>query len=125
MDFTQATSAPWPASAAAAVSPQNALSFGHVVAHADIGAFRVCVALLICLGLGIALILALRRFGYRTLGSASGTPRRLKLIETVRLNPKSALYLIECDGSAVLLAADETGIKTLHVTGALQQEGAA
>jgi flagellar biogenesis protein FliO len=107
---------PWTASGAAVSSSDAVVSFGHMMTRADAGLFRVSIALIFCLALGIAVILVLRRFGTLRPTLATGAQRRLKIVETTRLGPKATLHLIECDGSSVLVACDEGGIKMLHTT---------
>ncbi|BFG79467.1 hypothetical protein PTKU46_75000 [Paraburkholderia terrae] len=82
--------------------------------HTDPGLFRVSLALSLCLVIGFAVILALRRFGASGVASGTRAEKRLKVVETARLGTKATLHLIECDGASLLLACDENGIRTLH-----------
>jgi flagellar biogenesis protein FliO len=40
----------------------------------------------------------------RRLGLAAGAPRRLRLVETMRLGPRASLYLVQLDQKTLLLA---------------------
>jgi hypothetical protein len=66
----------------------------------DIGASlgRVGVGLVIALGVGVAALAAYKRM---VLTPAAG--RRMRLVETLRLGPKIAIFLVEVDGRTLLI----------------------
>jgi flagellar biogenesis protein FliO len=76
----------------------------------DIDFLRIAAALLLCLGLGIAAILLLRRHGTaRFTPAASGD---LRVVESVRLG-RGALHVVEFDGQRLLLGTDANGSVTV------------
>jgi flagellar biogenesis protein FliO len=81
----------------------------------DIDLLRIAAALLLCLGLGIAAILLLRRHGTVRLTAAAGGT--LRVVESVRLG-RGALHVVEFDGQRLLLATDAHGsITVAHDSG--------
>jgi hypothetical protein len=77
---------------------------------ADIPVWRVLLALLFCLALGGAAILLLRKRygGARPL--AFGRPRRLQLVENLRLSHQVDLCIVRRDGLEYVLAASPHGV---------------
>lgn len=76
----------------------------------DIDFLRIAAALLLCLGLGIAVILLLRRHGTaRFTPAAAGG---LRVVESIRLG-RGALHVVEFDGRRLLLATDANGSVTV------------
>jgi flagellar biogenesis protein FliO len=63
-------------------------------------ALNVIVGLGASLAIGIGVLVVLRRYLTRI---QQGPGRRLRVIETLRLTPKSALFLVECDGETLLI----------------------
>jgi hypothetical protein len=66
----------------------------------DVGASlgRVGIGLVIALGVGIAALA-----GYKRLALPQTGGRRMRLIETLRLGPKAAIFLVEVDGRTLLI----------------------
>ncbi len=60
---------------------------------------RVGIGLVIALGVGIAALAAYKRLVLQP--QASG--RRMRVIETLRLGPKATIFLVEVDGSTLLI----------------------
>ena len=76
---------------------------------------RIGGALALCLVIGVAVILMLRKAsGSRLSFMSDASPRRLRVVETTRLGAKVQLCLIECDGHAVLCAVHPQGVTSLH-----------
>jgi flagellar biogenesis protein FliO len=67
----------------------------------DIGASlgRVGIGLTIALGVGVAALAAYKRL---VLAPQAGG-RRMRLVETLRLGPKATVFLVEVDGSTLLI----------------------
>ena len=63
-------------------------------------AVNVGLGLIVALGLGIGVLYLLKRY---LVGVQRAPGRRLRVIETVRLSPKSSLFLVECDNRALLI----------------------
>ncbi|WP_321945817.1 flagellar biosynthetic protein FliO [Paraburkholderia sp. J10-1] len=76
-----------------------------------ISPLRVVAALILCLIIGVAVILLIRRVGARAPVVRPG--RRMRLAETLRLNARTTLYLVELDDVCVLLSGDSAGVRTL------------
>jgi flagellar biogenesis protein FliO len=93
----QAQEAPPPRPGAAAAS-RAAIPYKR---DEDIGAslVRVGVGLAIALGVGVAALAGYKRL---VLPQAVGG-RRMRLVETLRLGPKAAVFLVEVDGRALLI----------------------
>ena len=66
----------------------------------DIGASlgRVGIGLVIALGVGIAALVA-----YKRMVLTPAASRRMRLVETLRLGPKVAIFLVEVDGRTLLI----------------------
>lgn len=78
--------------------------------------WRVFGSLLLCLALAVAGAFALRaRFGGGGLPRifSQRDERRLRLIESVRLNPHVQLCIVVCDGHELLVAASPQGATVL------------
>jgi hypothetical protein len=120
---TAAPSAPAAPAAVIAVNPApsdpTASSSGARVAQPI--AFRKddglgAMALDVGLGLAVAIAVAgvvlflLRR---HLMGARNASGRRLRLLETLRLTPKSALFLVEFDGRSVLLGQQGDSLTVL------------
>jgi len=76
----------------------------------DISVWRVIAAFALCVVLAVAAALVLRaRLGYLPqLGS--GRPRRLRLVETLRLGRQVSLSIVACDDDEMLLlSSDQSG----------------
>lgn len=78
----------------------------------DIGALalNVGLGLLVALGVGVGVLYALRRY---LAGVQKAPGRRLRVLETVRLGPKSALVLVEVDGSTLLIGQQGESLAVL------------
>ncbi|MBU6267851.1 MAG: flagellar biosynthetic protein FliO, partial [Sphingomonadales bacterium] len=79
--------------------PAQAQALAQGDGGSAVSAWRVVLALLFVLALGVAAIFAMRRrFGALPLASAPG--KRIRVIEQQYLGPQRALYLVEIDGLA-------------------------
>ena len=75
-------------------------------------ALNVGFGLVVAIGVGIGALLLLRRY----LGVVQRAPgRRLKVVETIRLGPKSALYLVEVDQRTLLIGQQGDALAVLAV----------
>jgi flagellar biogenesis protein FliO len=63
-------------------------------------AMNVGLGLIVAIGAGVGALYLLRRY-LAVVQKAPG--RRLRVIETIRLGPKSALFLVELDGRSLLI----------------------
>lgn len=81
------------------------LAGGGAVPEVDV--VRLVVALLVCLGLGVAVIYFLRRHTH--LRRLPGSPSSVRIVESVRLGARGALYVVEFEGQKILLATDANG----------------
>ncbi|WP_322026129.1 flagellar biosynthetic protein FliO [Burkholderia sp. BCC1977] len=97
------TSSSWlaPASGAAAARYPD-VDWGHVAA-----------ATLLCIGLGIAAILMLRKRLLHGAMSRAAPASRMRIVEQTRLAPRTTLHLVEYDRRIVMLVTDATGVKVL------------
>ena len=73
-------------------------------------ALSVGLGLVIALGAGLGALHLLRRYLARSQGAPG---RRLRVIETVRLGPKSALFLVEIDGRSLLVGQQGESLAVL------------
>lgn len=74
----------------------------------EVDTLRLSIALFVCLALGVAVILLMRR--QSPLRRLSGSPTSVRIIDTVRLGARGALYVVEFEGQKILLAADAKGV---------------
>ncbi|TKC89452.1 hypothetical protein FAZ69_10995 [Trinickia terrae] len=118
--------------AAGGASPAAALTLSGTLAAGGIDPVRVGLSFAVCIALGIAAILLLRRrlLGRQGIGLLQGVRsasagKRLTVAETARLDARTTLYLVDCDGRTVLLAADATGVKQLDARTRAASEPAA
>lgn len=78
--------------------------------------WRVAGSLLLCIGLGVGAVLALRKRaggGMPVFPGLVRKERQLKLIEVLRLNQHVDLCLVACDDKTMLLAASAHGVDVL------------
>jgi flagellar protein FliO/FliZ len=88
-----------------------------VLGGGDISFPRVAAALVLCLMLGIAAILVMRRVGVSPWTPARGPSTNLRVLESMRLDARTTLHLIRAGETELLIACDAGGVKTLgHVT---------
>jgi len=97
----------------------------------DFSAVRVVLVLVLCLALAMAAAFALRhRFGSVFPSALGSSPRRLQLVERLRLSPQADLYLVRCDDRQLLLtmsagkiisAVDHTSGMPQNLAGGEQQ----
>jgi flagellar biogenesis protein FliO len=82
----------------------------------DISWWRVVAALVLCMALAVAGAFAIRaRTGAAPFMSfAAKQKNRLRLIETLRLNPHVNLFIVDCDGREYLVAATAQGVSPLN-----------
>ncbi|OLL30875.1 hypothetical protein BTH42_14975 [Burkholderia sp. SRS-W-2-2016] len=111
--MTAPVSASWLQGASDATVQPSALSTAGI-ALAGVDLMRVGIALVLCLALGVAAILVIRR-SQRIGGKLSmpGDRQRIAVAATLRLGSRATLHLIEYDSRVVLLASDASGIKLL------------
>lgn len=74
----------------------------------EVDTLRLGIALFVCLALGVAVILLMRR--QSPMRRLSGSPTSVRIIDTVRLGTRGALYVVEFEGQKILLAADAKGV---------------
>lgn len=93
-----------------AARPGFAEALGRA-SDSDISLWRVASALLLCLLLAVAAGFVLRaRQGFASpISFISSAPRRLRIVEMLRLGPKTALSIVTCDGQELLLLTSEQG----------------
>lgn len=87
----------------------------------EVDTLRLGIALFVCLALGVAVILLMRRQG--PLRRLPGGPASVRIVETVRLGPRGTLHVVEFEGQKILLAADANGAVSV-VTGTVGREAA-
>ena len=75
---------------------------------------RVGIGLAIALGVGIAALAGYKRL---VLPHAAGGGRRMRLIETLRLGPKAAVFLVEVDGRALMIGQQGETLAVLEAPG--------
>ncbi|WP_420606056.1 hypothetical protein [Novosphingopyxis sp.] len=91
----------------------------------DIGVsvWRVLAALLLCLGIAVAVILALRKQGGRidlkalASGLRSGgsiRPSRIEIVESRRASSRAEVVLLRCDEREFLVMISDTSLVTLE-----------
>jgi flagellar biogenesis protein FliO len=90
----------------------------------EIAWWRVAAALFLCLALaaGVAFALRKRIRGGTPLFTAG--PRRLQLVESLRLSHQVDVCIVRCDGRDWLIAATPHGASLLHAAGADASPGA-
>jgi flagellar biogenesis protein FliO len=76
----------------------------------EVPVWRVIAALLLCLALAVGAAFALRKRLGGGLPLKAGRPRRLQLVESLRLSHQTDLCLVECDGTNVLIASTPHGV---------------
>ena len=70
---------------------------------------RVGIGLVLALGVGAAALA-----GYRRLHAPRMSGRRMRLLETLRLGPKSTLFLVDLDGRTLLIGQDGDALAVLE-----------
>jgi flagellar protein FliO/FliZ len=87
---------------------------GAGVALAGVDMFRVGMALALCLVLAVVAIVIIRRAqGNSSTWRQQTRARRISVVDSIRLNPRATLHLVQCDQRVILLAADAGGVKLL------------
>lgn len=102
------------ASAAVVTGSDQAFSFTAMLAGSDIGLARMIAALVFCLALGVGAIFLMRRWERRGLAPAVRTNKQLRIVQALRLNARSTLYLVEYGATRVLIGCGPGGITSLH-----------
>lgn len=102
-----------PPLAVGAVLGLPTIAFAQSLGHADdVGVpwWRVAGALILCLGLAVGAAYALRsRLGGGGRRLFEVGPRKLRLVETLRLSHQVDVCLVQCDQGQVLIAATPHG----------------
>jgi hypothetical protein len=75
----------------------------------EIGWWRVALALLFCLCLAVSAAAILKRRGHGSFGVRHSVAPHIKIVEVTRLNHRSELNLILCDGTYFLIAVSPQG----------------
>ena len=75
--------------------------------------WRVVTALVLCLALAIGAAFVLRKRLGGAMPLITTGPRRLQLLERLRLAPHVDLYLVGCDGAELLVAVTAQGVGLL------------
>ncbi|MFC5475508.1 hypothetical protein [Paraherbaspirillum soli] len=74
---------------------------------------RIALAFAVCVLLAIVWIGFVKRTSFGLKLTRDQGAARLKLVQSVRLNARTTVYLLECDGASVLLACDPDGTKVI------------
>lgn len=85
-----------------------------VLALSDVNPVRIIAALILCLLVGVAAIILMRRTGLYAGVPRSNTNRRMRILETVRLDPKHALHLVKIGDEDIVVACGPNGVTKLH-----------
>lgn len=81
---------------------------------AEVSWWRVAAALLLCLGLAFGAAIALRR-RWRGGGPLfTQGPRRLELVESLRLGHQNDICIVRCDDRNIILAATPQGVTLIE-----------
>ena len=91
---------PTASAASGADAPAAAIPFRRD-APVEPEAGRIAAAFVLAIAAGLGALYVMRRRVQRSLPLQAG--RRLRLVERLRVSPRSTLLLIECDGRSVLL----------------------
>ena len=102
----------------AVASADNPIPFKKEEAGAGESAGKAFAVLAVLLGLACAGLFAARRYlpqlsSTLKLPAKTGAKRRLTLVETMRLNPRTSLYLVQMDGRELLLAQSGDGVSVV------------
>lgn len=103
----------WTAALLALLIPVGARASVLATGEGDLGIdpFRIALAVLLCLLLAAALPFVLRRFGFG--GVTARETRTLRLLESLRLDSRVTLYLIEVDGRRALIGVSPNDVVNL------------
>lgn len=74
--------------------------------------FRVVLSLVVALGVGVGALYGVRRYLLK-LRAVSADTRRVRTIETLRLTPRTTLFLIEFDERVLLLGQHGDAISVI------------
>jgi flagellar biogenesis protein FliO len=77
-------------------------------------ALRVIGGLVVVVLIGFGVIVALKRYVPSIYGHSAAGAHRINVLETRRLTPKATLFLVEVDGTRLLLAQSGDRVVTLH-----------
>ena len=88
---------------------------GGSTAAASLGIdwMQVGLATALCLALGIAAIVVLRKHVYSRFATGAPAARRIRIIEHARLTPRDTLHLVEYDQRVVMLVSNASGVTLL------------
>ncbi|SAL10596.1 flagellar biosynthetic protein FliO [Caballeronia telluris] len=89
-------------------------AIGGVLAGGDISPIRVVAALALCLLMSIVAVILMRRIRMPLFISSRTVDKRIQVLDTVRLNSKTTLHLIQSGDAQILIACDSNGARTLH-----------
>jgi flagellar biogenesis protein FliO len=73
---------------------------------------RVILSLAVCLALGIGVAYMLRRLHAHR---PSGQPRQLRVLESIRLDTRTSLYLVQCGNQRKLVASGTHGLNVSSI----------
>jgi len=74
---------------------------------------HVGLAMALCLFLGIAAIVALRKYFHPHFAPGTPQARRIRILEHARLTPRDTLHLVEYDRRIVMLVSNASGVTLL------------
>jgi flagellar biogenesis protein FliO len=75
---------------------------------------RVVLGLTIVIAIGYGTVLVLKRYAPGIVGQTSDGTRKINLLETRRLTTRTALFLVEVEGTRFLLAQTGDRVETIH-----------
>ncbi|KAK47789.1 hypothetical protein BG58_40985 [Caballeronia jiangsuensis] len=99
----------------------SGMSVSNALIASDISPLRIVAALVFCLLLGVAIIFLMRRWNIRGSAFMPRSTGQLRLLQTLRLDARATLHLIEYGNTQLLLGCGPEGITSLH-TRSLAQE---
>ncbi|GAB5096235.1 MULTISPECIES: flagellar biosynthetic protein FliO [unclassified Caballeronia] len=101
---------------------QSMHALGGVLGHDGVSPLRVVAALASCLLVGIVIIVLMRRSGHFAIARRSATASHVRILQSVRLNSRTTLYVLAHGDVEIIIASDAGGVKTLHTASSSKQE---
>jgi flagellar protein FliO/FliZ len=86
----------------------------NVLVYGNISPVRVIAALTLCLLIGVAAIVLMRRSGLYASIPRIRTNKHMRVLETVRLDPKNTLHLLRIGDEDIVVACGPGGVAKLH-----------